>query len=62
MNKRHGEYKSNLFELEGLESLGSCLRTISRGDSGTEISSCSIQWYRVQPQGSKIELISGSLI
>jgi len=62
VNKRHGETKSHLYGLEGLESLGSCLRIISRGDSGTEISSCSIQWYRVQPQGSKIEIISGSLI
>ncbi|XP_020274248.1 stomatal closure-related actin-binding protein 1-like isoform X3 [Asparagus officinalis] len=60
MNKRQRENKSQLYELEGIESLGSCLRVSSQVDSSTEISSCFIQWYRVQPEGSKKELIQGA--
>lgn len=61
MTRRHDENKLHLYELEGIERLGSCLQ-ISRVDSATEMSSCSIQWYRIQREGSKKELISGSLI
>lgn len=51
--------KSQSYELEGLESLGSCLH-ISRADSAPDLSSCSIQWYRIQPEENKKELISGA--
>lgn len=60
MNKIYGDNESHVYELEGLECLGSCLRIVSRADRATEISSCSIQWYRVQPNGGKKELISGA--
>ncbi|KAJ6852247.1 stomatal closure-related actin-binding protein 1-like isoform X1 [Iris pallida] len=60
MNKRLEESKSILYELEGLESLGSCLRIVPQMHGAPEISSCSIQWYRVQPEGSKKDLISGA--
>lgn len=59
-NRRLEENKSHLYELEGPESLGSCLRIVSRTDSAPSISSCSIQWYRMQPEVSKRELISGA--
>ncbi|KAJ6831464.1 stomatal closure-related actin-binding protein 1-like isoform X1 [Iris pallida] len=60
MNKRLEESNSFLYELEGLESLGSSLRIIPQKHGAPDISSCSIQWYRVRPEGSKKEIISGA--
>lgn len=59
-NKRVEENKSYLYELEGPESLGSCLRIVPRTATAPNISSCSIQWYRILPEGSKRESISGA--
>ncbi|XP_072954997.1 stomatal closure-related actin-binding protein 1 [Typha angustifolia] len=60
MIKRLEEDKSRLFELEGSESLGSCLHIVPRVDTAPDISNCSIQWYRIIPEGSKKVLISGA--
>lgn len=59
MRKSPKENKDRIYELEGLESLGSCLHIIRRTNTAPNVSDCLIQWYRIQPVGSKIELISG---
>ncbi|PPR87649.1 hypothetical protein GOBAR_AA33040 [Gossypium barbadense] len=50
---------SNLYELDGAETLGSYLRIKPCSDIAPELSKCSIQWYRVSSEGGKKELISG---
>ncbi|XP_020107754.1 stomatal closure-related actin-binding protein 1-like isoform X2 [Ananas comosus] len=60
MRKSPKENKDRIYELEGLESLGSCLHIIRRTNTAPNVSDCLIQWYRIQPVGSKIELISGA--
>ncbi|KAK6936904.1 hypothetical protein RJ641_033934 [Dillenia turbinata] len=59
-SKRCEETLSFLYELDGIEVLGSylCIRPCS--DAAPEISVCSIQWYRVTPEVGKRELISGA--
>lgn len=59
-NKKLEENKSQLYELEGLESLGSSLHIIPREDTAPDISTCSVQWYRIQPEGNRKELIPGA--
>ncbi|KAJ6986389.1 hypothetical protein NC653_024085 [Populus alba x Populus x berolinensis] len=49
-----------LFELDGTEALGSCLRINPCSDNAPELSKCSIQWYRLSSDGGKKELISGA--
>ncbi|KAK8913942.1 hypothetical protein KSP39_PZI023734 [Platanthera zijinensis] len=58
--KKVGKIKTCLYELEGLESLGSCLQIISQMENNLEISNWSIQWYRIQPEGERKEVISGA--
>ena len=53
------ENGSQSFELDGHEALGSYLRIQPCTDNAPELSKCSIQWYRVSPEGGKKELISG---
>ncbi|XXG52955.1 hypothetical protein AAC387_Pa03g1141 [Persea americana] len=60
MSKRIEENKSSPYQLEGSEALGSYLRIIPRTDSAIDISECSIQWFRISPEGSKKELILGA--
>ncbi|KAJ0978957.1 hypothetical protein J5N97_014431 [Dioscorea zingiberensis] len=60
VNKRLVENKSHLYDLEGLECLGSCLCILPRVDAASDLSNCSIQWYRIQPEANKKELISGA--
>jgi hypothetical protein len=48
-----------LYVLEGLETLGSMLHIVIRGNASVDFSNASIQWFRVQPEGSKKEIISG---
>uniref|UniRef100_A0A1D1YK67 Stomatal closure-related actin-binding protein 1 n=1 Tax=Anthurium amnicola TaxID=1678845 RepID=A0A1D1YK67_9ARAE len=52
--------KSNMFDLDGFESLGSSLRIISPSDAAPDISNCSIQWFRVSAEDGKKELIYGA--
>ncbi|KAG8471559.1 hypothetical protein CXB51_036394 [Gossypium anomalum] len=51
---------SNLYELDGAETLGSYLKIKPCSDIAPELSKCSIQWYRVSSEGGKKELISGA--
>ncbi|PKA66846.1 hypothetical protein AXF42_Ash003503 [Apostasia shenzhenica] len=60
MIKRFEGNKSHSYELEGLECLGSCLQIISRIENSAHISNSSIQWYRIQLEDGKKELISGA--
>ncbi|KAM0954019.1 hypothetical protein DsansV1_C01g0006151 [Dioscorea sansibarensis] len=59
-NRRLVDNKSLLYELEGLECLGSCLCVLPRIDSASDLSNSSMQWYRIQPETNKKELISGA--
>ncbi|XVF04896.1 hypothetical protein REPUB_Repub05bG0124500 [Reevesia pubescens] len=54
------ENLSNLYELDGAETLGSYLRIKPCSDFAPELSKCSIQWYRISSEGGKKELISGA--
>nr|VDD57569.1 unnamed protein product [Brassica oleracea] len=56
--KRAEESKSCPFVLEGTQSLGSCLRICVSSDNATDLSSCSIQWYRAACETSRREAIS----
>nr|CAD1829578.1 unnamed protein product [Ananas comosus var. bracteatus] len=60
MIKKLQDEGPHLYELEGSESLGSCLRIVCRSDSAPGISNYSIQWYRVNAEGSRKEIISGA--
>lgn len=62
MIKKLEDEGPHLYELEGSESLGSCLRIVCRSDSAPGISNYSIQWYRVNAEGSRKEIISGRLV
>ncbi|WVZ68476.1 hypothetical protein U9M48_017411 [Paspalum notatum var. saurae] len=59
MIKRLEEDSSDLFELEGSDTLGSQFRIIPRVDGAPNITNCPIQWYRVISGGTR-ELISGA--
>ncbi|KAJ6310182.1 hypothetical protein OIU76_014998 [Salix suchowensis] len=58
---RRGEQSIfQLFELDGNEALGSCLRINPCSENAPELSKCLIQWYRLSSDGGKKELISGA--
>lgn len=52
---------SDLYGIDGSETLGLYLRIKPCSDNAPELSRCSIQWYRVSSEGGKRELISGIL-
>ncbi|KAK7276639.1 hypothetical protein RIF29_17782 [Crotalaria pallida] len=58
--KKGEDNVSQLYELEGTETLGSYLEIHPCSDHAPEVSKCSIQWYRVSSDGAKKELISGA--
>ncbi|XP_047316693.1 stomatal closure-related actin-binding protein 1-like isoform X2 [Impatiens glandulifera] len=60
ITKRVEEYMVEFYELDGLEALGSCLRVQACSSTAPELSSCTIQWYRLTTEGGKKELISGA--
>ncbi|KAJ6807792.1 stomatal closure-related actin-binding protein 1 [Iris pallida] len=60
LNRMLEENRSQVYELQGPECLGSCLHIIPRTAAAPDISIYSIQWYRILPEGSKRELISGA--
>ncbi|XP_068663575.1 stomatal closure-related actin-binding protein 1 [Aristolochia californica] len=60
MSKRLEGNKSHLYEFDGSEALGLCLRIISCTDNTPDMSKVSIQWFRVSSDGCKKELISGA--
>jgi len=49
-----------LYVLEGPETLGSMLHIVVRDNASVDFSNASIQWFRIQPEGSKKEIISGA--
>lgn len=59
MSKRAEEDKHRLYVFDGSETLGSQLRIKTCSDTAPPLSKCSIQWYRVSPDGSQKEIISG---
>ncbi|KAJ4763057.1 stomatal closure actin-binding-like protein [Rhynchospora pubera] len=59
--RRLKEDKKCLFALDGLEILGSSLHIKSQNISAPDITNCSIQWYRLHPDGGKREIISGAI-
>ncbi|KAF9592137.1 hypothetical protein IFM89_012566 [Coptis chinensis] len=60
MSKRREGNNSCSYELDGSETLGSYLRIIPCSDRAPVLSECSVQWYRISPEGGKKELISGA--
>uniref|UniRef100_A0A0A9CTQ4 Uncharacterized protein n=1 Tax=Arundo donax TaxID=35708 RepID=A0A0A9CTQ4_ARUDO len=61
LHQRFEENDTPLYELEGLESLGSMLRIVVRNNESVDLSNRPIQWFRIQPnKGSKKEIISGA--
>lgn len=56
--KRDEENISDMYQLEGSESLGSCLCIVPQVDSAPSISNYHIQWYRMLLGGNG-ELILG---
>ncbi|KAF8063119.1 hypothetical protein N665_1184s0007 [Sinapis alba] len=52
--------KSCPYVMDGAQSLGSCLRIRASSDSASDISKCSVQWYRAVSESSRREAISGA--
>ncbi|KAK1278291.1 hypothetical protein QJS04_geneDACA003286 [Acorus gramineus] len=61
MNKKLDDNSPHLYDLDGSESLGSCLQIILCTNSSPDISNCSIQWFRILSEERKKELISGAI-
>lgn len=49
------------YRLTGLEQLGTTLSIEPLDDTVCDLSRCSIQWYRLSPNGSGTEIISGAI-
>ncbi|XP_011090182.1 stomatal closure-related actin-binding protein 1 isoform X1 [Sesamum indicum] len=60
MSKKGDKNKPHLYEIDGMEALGSYLRIYPCSDSAPDLSECTIQWYRSTAEGGKRELISGA--
>lgn len=61
MCRKSEENISLIYEIDGTEALGSCLRVRPCSDDAPDLSKCMLQWYRSSSDGSKKELISGLL-
>lgn len=59
MSKREAENKSRGYAMVGSETLGSYLQIQTCSENVPQLPSCSIQWFRVSPDGSWNEAISG---
>jgi len=60
LHRRFEENNVPLYVLEGPETLGSMLHIVVRDNASVDFSNASIQWFRIQPEGSKKEIISGA--
>ncbi|KAF8111134.1 hypothetical protein N665_0076s0130 [Sinapis alba] len=60
MCRKSEENISLLYEIDGNEALGSCLRVRPCSDEAPDLSKCTMQWYRSSSDDSKKELISGA--
>lgn len=59
--RKSEENISLLYEIDGNEALGSCLRVRPCSNEAPDLSKCTIQWYRSSSSDdSKKELISGA--
>ncbi|KAL5196549.1 hypothetical protein ABZP36_000061 [Zizania latifolia] len=61
LHQRHKENDVPSYELEGLESLGSMLRIVTKNDGCVDLSKFTIQWFCFQPKENKKEIISGAI-
>jgi hypothetical protein len=50
------------FDLEGLQCLGSMLRIAGLSGTHMDLSNISIQWFRIHPEESNKEIISGGIV
>ena len=50
-----------LFQLEGTETLGSCLQVAVLDGCSVDLLQCSFQWHRISRDRKKTELISGEI-
>lgn len=48
-----------LYDIDGTQALGSCLRIYPCSDGAPDISECTIQWFRSTSEDGSKELISG---
>ncbi|GER41052.1 plectin-related [Striga asiatica] len=60
ISKKGDKNTPNLYEIDGIEALGSCLQIYPCLDSAPDLSESTIQWYRLTSEGDKMELISGA--
>ncbi|XP_062211368.1 stomatal closure-related actin-binding protein 1-like [Phragmites australis] len=60
LHKRLKESDAPLFDLEGLQCLGSILHIVALSGTSMDLSNISIQWFRIHPKGSNKEIISGA--
>ncbi|XP_076908199.1 stomatal closure-related actin-binding protein 1-like [Bidens hawaiensis] len=60
ISRRGDESASYLFEINGTTALGSYLQIQPCSDRAPELSRCSIQWYRMTPEGGNRDIISGA--
>ncbi|KAL1552998.1 Stomatal closure-related actin-binding protein 1 [Salvia divinorum] len=60
ISKKGNESLLRLYDIDGTEALGSCLRIYPCSDSAPELSECTIQWFRATSEDGKKELISGA--
>ncbi|GER39358.1 plectin-related [Striga asiatica] len=60
ISKKGDKNTPDLYEIDGIEALGSCLQIYPCLDSSPDLSECTIQWYRLTSEGDKKELISGA--
>lgn len=62
LHKRLKENGTPSFDLEGLQCLGSVLRIVALSGTHMDLSSVSIQWFRIHPKESNKEIISGGIL
>lgn len=60
MSKRAEESRLCVYQLEGTQTLGSCLRIRPRSNNAPDLSKSSIQWYRLSSESEQKEVITGA--
>ncbi|XP_057547626.1 stomatal closure-related actin-binding protein 3-like [Amaranthus tricolor] len=60
MSKRAEESRLCVYQLEGAQTLGSCIRIRPRANNAPDLSKCSIQWYRVSSESEHKETMAGA--
>jgi stomatal closure-related actin-binding protein len=62
MSKRAEESRLCVYQLEGAQTLGSCIRIRPRANNAPDLSKCSIQWYRLSCESDHKETIAGDYL